>query len=286
MNPYLPFVSSFAQLVRDGKTLPLGGIAPHNQPAPKPDAPVAMLFSPHPDDECIVGGFALRLLREAGMRVINVAVTQGSNKARQQPRLEELRNACNWLGFGLEQTAPSGLEKITPKTRTNEPEHWAACVKVIAAALAKHQPRVIFFPHDGDWNGTHIGTHFLVMDALKTLPASFQTFLVENEFWAPMPSPNLMVELSTEDVADLLAALSFHVEEVRRNPYHLRMPAWLQDNVRRGAEVVGGQGGAAPDFMFATLYRVRQWRNGRAEDVYSGGRQVSLKDSPNSAFHG
>ena len=286
MNPYLPFVSGFAQLVREGKSLPSGGIPPHDKPAPKADAPVVLIFSPHPDDECIVGGFALRLLREAGMRVINVAVTQGSNKARQQPRLEELRNACHWLGFGLEQTAPNGLEKITPKTRANEPEHWAACVKVIAAALAQHQPRVIFCPHDGDWNGTHIGTHFLVMDALKTLPASFQTFLVENEFWAPMPSPNLMVESGTEDVADLLAALSFHVEEVQRNPYHLRMPAWLQDNVRRGAEVVGGQGGEAPDFMFATLYRLRRWKNGRVEEVYSGGRKVSVWDDPVSAFNG
>ena len=278
MNPYLKFVSEFSNLVRNGKSLPLGGIPPHHQPAPKSDAPVALIFSPHPDDECIVGGFALRLLREAGMRVINIAVTQGSNKERQQPRLMELKNACDWLGFGLEQTAPNGLEKITPKARASEPQHWAEVVKITALVLAKHQPRVIFTPHVGDWNGTHIGTHHLVMDALRTLPASFQTFLVENEFWAPMPAPNLMVELSDEDVADLLAALSFHVEEVRRNPYHLRMPAWLQDNVRRGAEVVGGQGGAAPDFMFATLYRLHQWKNGRAEEVYTGGRQIGMRD--------
>jgi hypothetical protein len=93
-----------------------------------------------------------------------------------------------------------------------------------------------------------------------------------------------MVESSVDDVADLLAALSFHVGEVRRNPYHLRMPSWLQDNVRRGAELVGGQGGAAPEFMFATLYRLRQWRNGRVEDVYNGGRQLSVRDHPQRAW--
>jgi len=258
MNPYRQLVSSFAQLVTEGKSLPLGGISSSGKMAPGPNAPTALIFSPHPDDECIIGGFALRLLREVGMRVVNVAVTQGSNKERQQPRWEELKNACAWLGFQLEQTAPRGLEKITPKTRLNEPQHWLAAVKVIAASLAKNQPRVIFVPHELDWNGTHIGTHFLVMDALKTLPPDFQTMLVETEFWGQMPAPNLMVESSAEDVADLLAALSFHIEEVRRNPYHLRMPAWMIDNVRRGAELVGGQGGAAPDFMFATLYRVRQ----------------------------
>lgn len=285
MNPYLPFVSSFSGLISEGKSLPLGDIAPHNKPKPATNAPVGMIFSPHPDDECIIGGFALRLLRETGMRIVNVAVTQGSNKERQQPRLVELTNACDWIGFDLEQTAPNGLEKINPKTRTNDPQHWASAVKVIAASLAKNQPRVIFFPHELDWNSTHIGTHFLVMDALKTLPASFECILVETEFWGQMPSPNLMVELKDEDVSELLAALSFHVEEVRRNPYHLRLPAWLQDNVRRGAELVGGQGGAAPDFAFATLYRLRQWKNGTVVDVLKNGKTLTAKDDPRTLFN-
>src|SRR5215469_3988036 len=123
MNPYHSFVSSFSKLVSDGKSLPLGGIAPRHNPVLRPNAPVAIIFSPHPDDECIIGGLALRLMREAGFRVVNVAVTLGSNKERQQPRLRELKNACGWLGFDLEETAPNGLEKITPKTRTNDQEH-------------------------------------------------------------------------------------------------------------------------------------------------------------------
>jgi LmbE family N-acetylglucosaminyl deacetylase len=282
MNPYHNFAASFAQLVATGKSLPSGSIPPHNKAKPSVAAPVAMIFSPHPDDECIIGGLALRLMREAGMRVINVAVTQGSNKERQQPRLRELKNACDWLGFELEKTGPDSLEKIIPKTRTDDPKHWADAVKVIADNLVKHQPRAIFFPHELDWNSTHIGTHFLVMDALQTLPKNFQTMLVETEFWGQMPSPNLMVESSVDDVADLLAALSFHVGEVRRNPYHLRLPAWLQDNVRRGAELVGGQGATAPDFMFATLYRLRQWKNGRIENVFNSGRQISATENPAS----
>lgn len=279
MNPYLEFVSSFARLVAGGKSLPLGGISPRPSSRPASDAPVAIIFSPHPDDECIIGGLALRLMREAKMRIVNIAVTQGSNKERQQPRWQELKNACDYLGFQLETTAPNGLEKISVKTRAEDPKHWAAAVKIISVALARHQPRVIFFPHELDWNGTHIGTHFLVMDALQTLPKNFACLIVETEFWGQMASPNLMVESSADDVADLLAALSFHVGEVQRNPYHLRLPAWMQDNVRRGAELVGGQGGAAPDFMFATLYRLRQWKNGRAENVFQGGKQISAAEN-------
>jgi len=283
-NPYRKFVSDFSRAVAEGKSLPLGQIPANNNSPPPPSAPKVLIFSPHPDDECIIGGLALRLQRETGLRVINVAVTQGSNKERQEGRLRELKNACSWLGFELEQTAPRGLEMINPKTRANQPQHWNAAVQTIAACLTKHQPRVIFFPHEFDWNSTHIGTHFLVMDALKSLPRDFQTMLVETEFWGQMPAPNLMVESSESDLADLLAALSFHVEEVRRNPYHLRLPAWLMDNVRRGAELVGGQGGAAPEFTFATLYRVRQWKYGRIEEFFSGGKQLAAHELPNSFF--
>jgi LmbE family N-acetylglucosaminyl deacetylase len=276
MNPYQKFVSAFAQLATDGKSLPLGGITPPEKKQLSPDAPVAMIFSPHPDDECIIGGLALRLMREAGMRVVNVAVTLGSNWERRAARLAELKNACDWIGFELEET---GLEKITPAARTHEPQIWEAAIKTISGLLSKYQPRVIFLPHEGDWHVAHIGTHFLVMDALKTLPSDFKATLIETEFWGQMLSPNLMVESSSPDVADLLAALSFHVGEMQRNPYHLRLPAWLQDNVRRGSELVGGKGTAAPDFGFATLYRVQKWQNGGVKEMFRGGKQLSAKDS-------
>jgi N-acetylglucosamine malate deacetylase 1 len=276
MNPYNNFVSGFAQLTADGKKLPLGGIAPQKINPPKPGAPIALIFSPHPDDECIIGGLALRLMREAGFRIVNVAVTMGSNKLRRETRLEELKNACEWIGFELEET---GLEKINPATRANDPKLWKAAVKDIAAVLLKHKPRAIFFPHELDWNVTHIGVHLLVMDALKSLPPEFETTLIETEFWGQMPAPNLIVELTPTDLADLLAALSFHIGEVQRNPYHLRLPAWMQDNVRRGAELVGGQGGVAPDFTFATLYRIQKWENGSVRQVYSGGKQLSAKEA-------
>jgi hypothetical protein len=54
--------------------------------------------------------------------------------------------------------------------------------------------------------------------------------------------------------------------------------------VRRGGELVGGQGGAAPDFPFATLYRLRQWRDGRFERFYSGGRVLPASTPPLGVF--
>ncbi len=275
MNPYLHFVSDYARFAKEGKAWPLGGFPRCPRPTTAPDAPVALIFSPHPDDEVIIGGLALRLLREAKWNVINVAVTQGSNKARQPERWAELKACCDCIGFGLVPTVPGGLEKVNVATRENGKAHWAASVKVIADILANHRPQAIFFPHELDWNSSHIGTHHLVLDALRTMPVDFRTVAVETEFWGQMPSPNLMVEISAPDLADLITALTFHVGEVRRNPYHLTLPAWMVDNVRRGGELVGGQGGAAPDFTFATLYRLRRWNGRELEKAYDGGKNLA-----------
>src|ERR1700722_2146605 len=129
MNPYQKFVSDFAKFAAKGKKLPLGGIPPQKRNPPKPGAPAALIFSPHPDDECVIGGLPLRFMREASMRIVNVAVTLGSKKDRRTARLTELKAACGWIGFELE---PTGLEKISSSTRTKQPRAWKAAVKVIS----------------------------------------------------------------------------------------------------------------------------------------------------------
>lgn len=273
-TPYHRFVSELERLHREGRSFPLGGFpTPPRQTRPT-DAPTVLIFSPHPDDECIIGGLALRLQREAGMRIVNVAVTQGSNQERQAARWQELTDACNYLGFELVRTAPTGLEGINVKTRSGDPTRWRQSVDVIADIIARQEPAVVFFPHAADWNSTHIGTHHLLADALARQPGDFSCQVVETEFWGAMADPNLMIESTAADVGDLMAALSFHVGEVQRNPYHLLVPAWMQDNVRRGAELVGGQGRAAPDFTFCTLYRHRLWADGGFQYHFEAGRTV------------
>lgn len=283
-NPYRKLVSEYARLLREGAAYPLGNVPPAPRGVVARDAQRVLIFSPHPDDECVVGALPLRLLRERKMSVINVAVTLGSRKERQLARLAELKNACDYLGFGLVPAAERGLEKVNPAGREQHPAQWAESVTCVARILANQAPQVVFMPHAKDWNTTHIGTHGLVEEAFKKMSSSFRCWVCETEYWAAMDDPNLMIESSVADVADLIAALSFHVGEVQRNPYHLRMPAWLQDNVRRGGELVGGQGGAAPDYVFATLYRLRRWSHGKYETADKGGTCVSCNDSLERLF--
>lgn len=274
MTPYHQLVFEYQRLLKQGRSYPLGTFKPTPRPQIHADAPKVLFFSPHPDDECISGGLALRLMRQAHLNVINVAVTLGSKKERQAERFAELQNACQYLGFNLIRTTPTGLERINPKTREQDPSHWAACVEVIRGILDTHKPKIVFCPHDRDWNSTHIGTHFLVLDALRRMSPAYKCYLAETEFWGAMTDPNLMVEIGAEDLADMMAGTTFHIGEVSRNPYHLLLPAWMMDNVRRGAEVAGGQGGAAPDFAFAALYRLRLWTNGQPTGFLQSGKQV------------
>jgi len=83
-----------------------------------------------------------------------------------------------------------------------------------------------------------------------------------------------MVEISAANRGDMIAATTFHIGEIKRNPYHLLLPAWMMDNVRRGAELVGGQGGAPPDFTFAALYRLRRWTAGAVSEVLTSGKNI------------
>lgn len=255
MNPYLEFVESIQAGVEKARSLSVSG-----KSEPVVSNSKVLLFSPHPDDECITGLLPLRLMREAGKQIINVPVTFGSNVERQSGRAKELADACDYLGWDTLKT--------TDDFRNLD-------VDDLVVILEEIQPETIMIPHSKDWNSRHISTHFLVVEALGKMPADFSCTVVETEFWGAMDDPNLMVEADAELVADLVAATSLHVEEVARNPYHLLLPAWMQDNVRRGGELVGGQGGAAPDFYFATLYRLRKWRGGEFVNCIEGGKVLS-----------
>lgn len=280
MNPFQKFVTESARVFQGGKKLPRGSSKKRVRPKIFTTAPTALLFSPHPDDECITGALALRLLREAKWNVVNVAVTLGGEKKRRVPRLRELKNACRELGFAL---IGAGLENVTLELREKNPARWRTAVGAVARILTEHRPRVIFLPHEADGHPTHIGVHFLVLDALIDLPHGFECFVVETEFWGQMAQPNLLIESGAKDVGDLVAALACHVGEVRRNPYHARLPAWMLDNVRR-AEMVGGPGGAAPDFTFGTIYRLRKWSRNGLMEILKNGRCVSRSENPAELF--
>lgn len=205
-----------------------------------------MILSPHPDDESIVGSLALRLMLENNAHVVNVAVTVGSNKERQPERRKELEAACELLEF----------ENIYLD------EKWPTKLKELKSLIQKYQPQIIIAPHLKDFHPAHIKTSGLLKKALTSIKKG-TTIVAWSEFWGQLEKPNLLIEVPVEVVELQMNALAKHIGEVSRNPYHLRLPAWMMDNVRRGSEVVSGQGAEAPNAAFGILYQLQVCKNGK-----------------------
>lgn len=239
------------------------GNPPDRHTAPTVDAHPGrcLIFSPHPDDECLVGALPLRLSQEAGWQVCNVAVTLGSQPDRRASRWAELLAACQVLGFGCVRAGDAGLSDVRTDTVEREPALWARHVAGIAALLRAHQPTLVLAPHALDDNPTHRGVHQLVIEALAA--AHSHTVLADTEFWSTQCQPNALVQTSLADTARLITGLECHAGEIARNPYHLRLPAFLADAVRRGGELLLGAGATPPDFAFATLYRLVRYAAGQ-----------------------
>ncbi|MEM7673843.1 MAG: PIG-L family deacetylase [Verrucomicrobiota bacterium] len=255
-NPYLTYVKDIERALENARDLSVSGKRGLQKSESK-----ALLFSPHPDDECIQGLLPLRLQRELNFQIINVPVTFGSNKDRRTERAEELENACAFLGWHC-HTHRSDLRDL----ETSE----------VYEIIDHYKPKAIFLPHARDWNLRHISTHKTVMEAIDGYP-DLSCWIIETEYWGQMENPNTMVASSREHLAELIAATSFHIGEVSRNPYHLTLPAWMQDNVRRGTERILGQGQRAPNYTFATLYKAHYRKNQKIETSTLLPQQIDLE---------
>ena len=285
MNPFEQYVGSFEELLGSGRALNASAATAPVLPEVSATAPVCLVLSPHPDDEAISGGLPLRLRCQSGWRIVNTAVTFGSNEARRAQRWLELTRCCEFLGFELVSASGEslrGLERVLPQTVASDAAYWAHCVARIAALVVRYRPRLIVCPHSNDGHAAHIGTHLLVMDALRNLGPDLRVHLALSEYWNTQSDPGLMVELNRQHVATLVAALSLHAGEVARNPYHLTLPAWLIDGVRRGAERVLAPGSQAPPFRFAALYGWQRWESGKA--VPMPARVVPVSQPPGDLF--
>ncbi len=260
---WLDFVLKIADAFQAGRAIPLG---PSSTPlvAPTPfstsvRSTTILVASPHPDDEALISALPLRLRIETGARVVNCAVTLGSDLSQRARRRAELESSCCALGFDLIVPGDEGLDDVKPQSRQSHPASWQEKVETLRILFDRERPDAVFAPHEEDFNTTHVGTHYLVVDALVAHLAHSHrppVLLIETEYWHPHSNPNLMVGVTPETLAIQMMATAEHAGEVSRNPYHLGLPARMMDNVRRGSEVVGGQGAPAKPFMFAELYRV------------------------------
>lgn len=313
---WLAYLNRVVDAVDSGKSIALGPSqkppVPPRVAASEPNGPKVLYCAPHPDDETLSGTLALRLRLESGAHVTDIAVTLGSGVTQHERRRREVTSACRVLGFdlvipsltgehtrlggsdggltigssvgsgqGADSEQASGLGPVNLAARQADPKGWAQRVQRLAEIFDQEQPEAVLTPHGDDFNTTHIGTHYLVTEALDahlSRRAGESVIFVETEFWREMAEPNLMVAVTPELAAIQLVAAAEHGGEMMRNPYHLLHPCRLMDNVRRGSELVGGQGAAVQPFTFAEIYRVSFRQGGEAIKPQPGGRMLPASE--------
>lgn len=216
-----------------------------------------LAVSPHPDDELLgAGGTLLRLL-DAGVRVVNLAVSLGRPPDRERRRAE-LERACEVAGFD-----PLLLDPPLAISRDDDlPVAERELTGRVERVLGELGPDVLVAPSPHDGHHGHELTGRAVRDAVEARGAD-QTVWWWG-LWAELPLPNLAVDV--ESVADtLLSALQEHRSQLERNDFAALAEARARGNAVLGAERVFGTGAERLPFERAellceTTYAGGEWR--------------------------
>ena len=191
------------------------------------NAPTAVHFSPHPDDEVIGAPGALLALRDAGWRIVNVACSLGRPEQRER-RLGELEEACRRARFEL-------------RTANVDP----------AEVLDELKPDLVVGPSPHDRHPFHekVGRTVLTAVAAAGEPKTVWLWSI----WGEPALPSLALELTDARLDEIAHALEAHEGELARADFERLIQARADVNGVIGAELVYGFGAPALPFPRAEL---------------------------------
>jgi LmbE family N-acetylglucosaminyl deacetylase len=274
LRAWQTYIEQFKVLYESGLHLPgFPGDVPESQTLPMHAGRHDIIIcAPHPDDEALNGALPLRLRRE-NTRILNLAMTLGSNPARRKERRAELAAACRVLGFDcLLVREPFGFTNLAHYRGKYDAAARQKRIDILVRHFNREMPTLILIPHAKDGHPIHEEVHRLALAAARrhTQRKNRQMLLAETEFWHPMTAPNLLLGLAPETIGQLIVGLLCHQGEIARNPYHLSVPARLMDNVRRGREIM--RSSDRPPFCctFAEIYRLSRLDRGRLQKIKKG----------------
>lgn len=201
-----------------------------------------LIIAPHPDDECLMSGFALRAQDEWGTEVYVLPYSFGSKLDRQHERKRELSHAVDALKFTLVDPRAPLFQELNSD--------------LIEETLKSLHPDALMIPHLTDGHPTHVHCAELAMKAAHIWAKDHPGFHVfETEYWSSVTKPTHLIPLSADHLIRLGEALLEHKGELARNPYHLSLPANAMEQMRRGSEAVLGMGSKSREFIFGQILR-------------------------------
>lgn len=209
---------------------------------------LALHFAPHPDDELIGAPATLMALRDAGWRVVNLACGLGRPEQRER-REAELREACHLAGFELRvPELPIAISGEADPARAH-----AALLDLARKAIDDLAPGIVLSPSPRDRHHTHELVARVVRDALCERPSNAPRWWMW-ALWGALPQATLGTPFGQVRLDEILAALSAHRGELKRNDYRLLVKARAALNASLAPELLFGFGAErAADAPYAEL---------------------------------
>jgi LmbE family N-acetylglucosaminyl deacetylase len=206
----------------------------------------ALHLSAHPDDELLGAPATLFALRDAGLRIVNIACGLG-RPAQHARRRIEVEEACARANFELQVLDP-------PLALSAGDDLAAAEMHIrdaLTAALSEHEPACVVAPSPHDRHHGHevVGRGVrLALEAVAVPPVWLAW-----EFWAMLPLPTLLVGYDEERLEEITTALSAHAGELARIDYARALEARARLGGVLGGERVFGYGRDIADPPFAEV---------------------------------
>jgi LmbE family N-acetylglucosaminyl deacetylase len=198
------------------------------------DRRVALVLSPHPDDELLGCPAHLFELRDAGWRILDVALSLGSDEERQTARRRELEAACARAGFEL--VLETGLLSMGDPGAVT-PDGGAAQRVAQLAREAHAQLLVAPSPHDDHPAHERVGRL-----ALAAMRAGASPRLWLWGVWSDIALPNSLCVFDAGRLAEIERALCAHEGELARNDYRRLLRARAEAGATLLPERVFGHG--------------------------------------------
>ncbi len=182
--------------------------------------PTALLLSPHPDDELLGCPAHLFALREAGWRIVNLALSLGSDERRRPQRLAELELACRRAGFELVYEAEAfAMPTSRGQAEGAEPGDGGGFERSLARVLelaGRLETKLLVAPSPHDDHPAHEWTGRLALAAARA-GAAERLWLWG--LWADVAMPNSLCVFDEPRLAEIERALRAHAGELTRNDY-------------------------------------------------------------------
>lgn len=153
-----------------------------------------LVIAPHPDDEVIGCGGAVRLRVDRGEQVSVAFLTSG------ELGLKQLSREKAWKIRETEARKAARILGLTELHFLRQPDwmlgdHAKAASTVLKHVLDKAKPDVVYLPHPNDGHPDHQATLRILRIALK-LCRSLKPDLLAYEVWTPLARHDITVDIT------------------------------------------------------------------------------------------